>query len=382
MSKIKLLLTPLLILLVFLVGSSLAIGSVKAADPFIAYAWNAYRSTTSIPEGAIKLEIPDGDINLLLAESKFFMSGGDFVGPTLYMVSYPEDGSSNLYTIDTATGLYTLVGKTNSELQGFTYDVSNGIAYGNSLTDLYSIDLTTGNSTLIGPINNNSIIGIACDADGNLYGIDINDNNLYSINKLTGAGTIIGNLEMDIIYAQDIGFNRETGKLYGTLYTNTGGLYEIDVNTGTATLLNYVSAELDAFAIPYNLSKITIPAPTNISVTGITLNTNNLSFNNVGISYQLIGEITPTNATIKDIIWTSTNEKVAKVSDTGLVIPLIGGTTAIRATTLDGQFVAETTITVRGVLPQTGLMTSAFLLSLLLIGTGATLVTVIVKRNK
>ncbi|MDD2370486.1 MAG: Ig-like domain-containing protein [Firmicutes bacterium] len=435
MKNKKIIISCFTIFLSVLFSVSLTGGAVKAADSFIAYGWNAYRGNTGIEEGTIKLEVPDGNITLLATESEFFMSGGDFVDNILYMVSYPIAGQSSLYTVDTTTGVYNLIGNTNVDLSGFTYDVSTGIAYGASGSNLYSINLDTGAGTLIGPINTDLIIGIACDAQGNLYGVDVGEDSLYSINKTTGSGTVIGYMGIDINYAQDICFDRDSGTLYGTLYANSGGLYEINTVTGATSLLKDISAEIDAFAIPYNLQEYTINASVNLTgagsitgagtyvqgnnitlyvtanpgykfinwtedgnvlskdasysftlggdrnlvanfivpVTGITLNSNNITLNAKGSSYQCIPTINPINATQKDIIWTSTNPSVATVSDKGLVKPLVEGTTIIRATSVDGQLVAEAVVNVGGVLPQTGVSPMTVLLPLIFITSGIAL---------
>lgn len=84
------------------------------------------------------------------------------------------------------------------------------------------------------------MIGIAANSHGNLYGISISDDALYSIDKATGAGKLIGPLGYDISYAQDIAFDRDNDKLYGVLYAGEGLLAEIDTATGAVTVFNRV----------------------------------------------------------------------------------------------------------------------------------------------
>lgn len=411
MKNLKLFIITIGVLLTFILGTSFIENNVKAADTFIAYAWNAYRGGTSIPEGSVKLDIPDGSITLLNAESSLFMSGGDFAGETLYMISYPNSDTSNLYTIDTTTGVHTLVGNTNVGLHGFTYDVTTDTAYGSSADSLYSINLTTGASTLIGKIRDGAlIIGIAADADGNLFAIDLGDDNLYSINKSTGLATLVGGLGVDINYAQDMCFDRNSGTLYGSLYTSSGGLYEINTSTGAAIFLAQIDAEIDALAIPYNIKEYTVSASANkagsgsisgtgtynegaevtltatanpgyefinwtedgtevsanssytfeinedrvlvanfkVLVNGITLNKNNITLKLGGEGFKFIPNINPNDATNKEVIWSSSNPAIAKVANDGTVTPLAVGTTIITVTTVDGQFVSEAVVTVQG----------------------------------
>ncbi len=429
MKKFKVLLATIAVFFVVLGTTTFMGNNVKAADPLIAYAWNAYRGGTSVPEGSVKLDIPDGNITLLNADSSLFMSGGDFVDETLYMVSYPSD-TSNLYTIDTTTGVHTLVGNTNVGLHGFTYDVTNTTAYGSTPDTLYSIDLTTGSSTLIGQMRTNAmIIGIAADSNGNIFGVDLGDDSLYSINKTTGVATLVGSLGVDINYAQDICFDRDSGKLYGSLYTSTGGLYEINTSTGTATFLTQIDAEIDALAIPYNIQEYTVSASMNkvgagtvsgtgtynegsevtltatanpgylfvnwtedgtevstdssytfnlnedrvvvanfkILVTGITLNKNNVTLKVGGEGFKFIPTLNPADSSNQEVIWSSSNPRVATVSDDGTVNPLAVGSTIITVTTVEGKFVSEAVVTVLAKdsvrLPNTGLLSATIMMS-------------------
>lgn len=221
-----------------------------------AYAWNAYRGTTEVLEGTITVDIPSGAITLLQADGGEFMSGGDFVEEQLYMVRY----SGGLYQVSTSDGSLTLAGAFDKpSTTGFTYDTQTGkayiVVYEDGGSNLYEISLADGSLSLVGTINNGLIIGIAMDGDGHLYGIDLGDDQLYSINPATGLGTLIGPVGLDLNYAQDIAYDRDNGVLYGTLYERggSGGLYTIDTSTGAATLLAAIDAEVDALAIPYGV---------------------------------------------------------------------------------------------------------------------------------
>jgi len=62
---------------------------------------------------------------------------------------------------------------------------------------------------------------------------------------------------------------------------------------------------------------------------------------------QLLVAITPENASSKDIVWTSSSEKIAKVSSTGLVTAVSAGNATIQASTADGRVKTTCAITVR-----------------------------------
>ncbi|GEM_PF-924904 len=87
--------------------------------------------------------------------------------------------------------------------------------------------------------------------------------------------------------------------------------------------------------------KITVLQP----VTGITLNHNNLQFEGIGEIYQLDATIIPSDATNKNIRWTSSDESVCVVSQ-GTVYTVGKGTCAIVATTEDGGYVAICVVSV------------------------------------
>ncbi len=63
--------------------------------------------------------------------------------------------------------------------------------------------------------------------------------------------------------------------------------------------------------------------------------------------FTLEVSITPSSATNLAVTWKSSNEKIATVSKSGEVFGLVGGTTVITCTSLDGGFTATCVITVR-----------------------------------
>ncbi len=83
-----------------------------------------------------------------------------------------------------------------------------------------------------------------------------------------------------------------------------------------------------------------------VAVTGVELNKKKVSVGKGG-TYQLTATITPSNATNTDLIWTSSNKKVATVSKNGLVKAKKIGKTTITVTTKDGSYTAKCTVTVK-----------------------------------
>jgi LysM repeat protein len=85
-----------------------------------------------------------------------------------------------------------------------------------------------------------------------------------------------------------------------------------------------------------------------ISVTGVSLN-KTTDVINVGSTSQLTATIAPTNATNKDVTWSSSNTAIATVSSTGRVTAVAPGIAKIIATTKDGNKTAICTVTVNAV---------------------------------
>ena len=84
-----------------------------------------------------------------------------------------------------------------------------------------------------------------------------------------------------------------------------------------------------------------------VPITGVTLNRTSATITGVGLTLQLTATIAPTNATFQNIIWTSSNPKVATVSDSGLVTSIATGTVIITVTTQDGGYSASCTTSVQ-----------------------------------
>ncbi len=192
----------------------------------------------------------EGDIEKLPYKN-YFLGGefyaGDYAGDYDTTAIITVDNYGAVYYVD-GNGKAYYHGQLNNVpsqqyqgILGFTWDKQTNSYYACDAYQLYKVDLDNMNMNLIGLISETAgIIGIAANSKGDMYGIGILDNSLYSINKTTGAGTVIGELGFDINFAQDIGFDRTTDSLYGTLYgslngtTSKIGLYTFNLETGEA----------------------------------------------------------------------------------------------------------------------------------------------------
>jgi M6 family metalloprotease-like protein len=92
----------------------------------------------------------------------------------------------------------------------------------------------------------------------------------------------------------------------------------------------------------------TIPVKVIIPIANFTVDPTSATLTYGGSDLTLVPTIVPANATIKDIIWTSSDPTVASVNTLGVVHALNAGKTTITGTTADGKKIAKTAITVNG----------------------------------
>jgi uncharacterized protein YjdB/putative cell wall-binding protein len=99
------------------------------------------------------------------------------------------------------------------------------------------------------------------------------------------------------------------------------------------------------------------PVSTLFPVTGVSINTPTVALTAGGATYPLVATITPKNATIAQVAWSTSNAGVATVSSTGVVTPVSAGTATITVTTQSGVYTASSIVTVAPevVVPVTGL---------------------------
>lgn len=91
------------------------------------------------------------------------------------------------------------------------------------------------------------------------------------------------------------------------------------------------------------MATCTVVAKKNVAVTGIELDKSYINFTEIGQSVQITATVLPSDATNKEVKWSSSNPSVAVVSK-GKVVCVGFGTSVIMATTEDGEFMASCTV--------------------------------------
>ncbi|MTH16434.1 Ig-like domain-containing protein [Flavobacterium sp. LC2016-01] len=95
----------------------------------------------------------------------------------------------------------------------------------------------------------------------------------------------------------------------------------------------------------FNIDKIEVKSVAVVPVTSVAVSPTSASIL-VGNTTQLTATVSPTNATNKNVTWSSSNTSVATVNSSGLVSGVAAGSATITVTTADGAKTATSAITV------------------------------------
>lgn len=187
------------------------------------------------------------------------------------------DGNSRLYATDTTTGEPMLIAQVPIPLTGVANNPYGAAwdAFSNKMfvtaptasarsTAIYVVDITTGDASLLGPPLAERVINeIAIDASGVMYGIDVYNDALVAIDKLTGEAQTIGPTGLALWLTQGLDFDDRTGTLYLAAFDQTNtAIYTLDTTTGQATLLGPSVGEMGGFSIATSGGSCATPADT------------------------------------------------------------------------------------------------------------------------
>jgi len=166
--------------------------------------------------------------------------GGGVLADGKYYSINADNLTLNVYDTDT-WALERSIPNANATLD-MTYVESEGNIYGcfieGGVPTLGILDTATGGYEPIGMMNM-PILTLMSDADGNLYCIDQMNCALFSVDKTNAAMNYIGATGIWAMSAQSAIIDPESGKCYWTATCSdlSSGLYEVNLQTGEATLL-------------------------------------------------------------------------------------------------------------------------------------------------
>lgn len=228
--------------------------------------------------------------------------------------------SSTVYALSSANG-------SNSAPAAPTLTISNGKLSANP-ADALKWNISNSSGTLTIYPNGTTSTWLYCTATNNGVRVGTNSNKLFTIDASSG-------------YLKNTATNRFVGvyttnpdwRCYTSTSTNIGGqTLKFYKETSTASPASYSSYVSKCYC-----------------VTGITLSMTGGEHKNldVGETNQLLVAYTPKDATCDNAIvsWTSSNDNILSVSNTGLVTAQMAGTATITAKT-EGGVTATYTITV------------------------------------
>ncbi|MEM9666158.1 MAG: S8 family serine peptidase, partial [Bacteroidota bacterium] len=192
------------------------------------------------------------DLGMVEDATPFGASPTIFAGDFLYgqqdRFVVITNGDNLYHSISTADGSISTLGaaipgagETWTEL---ATDPTTGILYGSTsdgdFSYLYTLNPLDGTTTLVAEIANAPIaIAIAIDGDGQMYAHEITTDVLMTVDKATGATTVLGPTGFDANFAQGMDFDLVTGRLYLAAYNDAGaGFGELriaDTETGLTT---------------------------------------------------------------------------------------------------------------------------------------------------
>ena len=145
-----------------------------------------------------------------------------------------------------------------------------------------------------------------------------------------------------------VGYTPSDTNVKNVTYTSSNESVATVSNTGLVTGIAQGSATITAIAEAANST--TVQATTTITVTPIAVTSVSLSSNSetikVGKTVTLTPTISPSNATNKNVTWTSSNTSIATVSG-GTVTGVAAGTATITVKTVDGNKTATCTVVVQ-----------------------------------
>ncbi|MFH0734294.1 MAG: choice-of-anchor J domain-containing protein [bacterium] len=235
--------------------------NVTIAESKILMGYNAYAS--GVPTGTVKFSsiAPEELIDLTNITGEDFLAGSALVtNGDIYAIYYD---TGQLVKWDTSTGALTNLGvltlPTGTNWIALTFDPVSEKMYGVAADDydsyLNEINYQTLTYTPITTFSSTTIICIAANGDGNIYGVELNNDVFGKYNLATGIFTVIGPLGFNANYAQSMEFDYTTGKLYYASYDydlSAGLLRIIDISTGSSLVLGTFEgdAEIDGLFVP------------------------------------------------------------------------------------------------------------------------------------
>ena len=307
-----------------------------------------------------------------LAMTDWTIEAAEYYDGYIYAYGYDsyswEDTSRYLFKIDPET--FEIVSTVNSGMELFVYDMSFDYSTGTMYAlasynndggaDLYMVDMNTGKLILSSTMDK-FFMAIAFDENGTLYGIDesemfedpfsweitVSDSGLYTIDPANGTYDLVGYTGMKNNMYTSMAFDFDTGNLYwNTCYQQDffspleAKFCIVDAETGAATDLGFlgVSGSQTSALLVIADEYPEVPEPTLSSV----VIDEKLHVMGVGDT-AAVNPLLIHPACVAEITYTSSDEAVATVDESGVITAVAPGSAEITATATQGDVTASAT---------------------------------------
>lgn len=213
-------------------------------------------STTQAVTVVTAADILPNDLNIIEhlnnSPNIAFQGAGVVMGPSANLRGIIVDNDNVLYGRDLISGVYTTEGSLINTIPG---ESITGIEILSDNTSMYGIS-TNGNSgilNIINPVTREVTqvgdtgltlpINLARDENDNLFTVDIDDDNLYQLDRNTGAATLIGPIGFNANFGQGMCFDQFNNRILMTAFNNAlfdSELREVNTTTGLSTSLGTI----------------------------------------------------------------------------------------------------------------------------------------------
>lgn len=322
------------------------------------YAYNMYDNTESIETGFVKYdpEYSAEDIEVIMPASYSIYSAAYYNG-LVYCYDVLNFGSFAMIRFMTFDAV-TMIKQSEVWVDGsmfpvdMAYDYVSDCLYATAVNNetgenlLVTVDMETGAMTTVAVVdefsNGEGLQTLTSVTNGQLYGIGT-DGVFYAVDKTDASLSPIADLDFEVAYVQTLVYNYHDGNMYWfQCEAEATNMVVFDHQTGDILSTELLGSGLTEVSGGYVFYTYT---PSAIPVTGVTLDTTELSLS-VGEEYTLTASVSPDNANIPDVIWSSDNESVARVDSNGTVTAVADGEAGITVTTVDGGFSDVCVVTV------------------------------------
>ncbi len=291
-------------------------------------------------------------VNQDLFETETSVFAGAYYDGKIY--AYVQDADENeeyytyLMTFDTEADFTAeTLGRITYSIRDMAFDYTRGTLFAvESGGKLLEIDTETGDVTVVGDTDL-TLVAVACDDKGQLYAVS-EEGTLYKLSSDTADAEEVGPTGLtNCTGLQSMHFDTNTGNTYWT-YTDvdsvTGGLYLVDLETGTATELGMVaggSIVTSLYTVPGEAPVI----PENVEPEGVVFD-KDTEVVPVGEKAELNATVLPVSVSSVDdtLVWTSSDTSIVTVNENGVVTGVAPGVATVTVTDSKGHTATITII--------------------------------------